>query len=121
MDFQRIIAINKVVERLPNGGPAARRFAASFVTAQNELTNVKGPYKCIDTVPSATSSLASVYDRIKQPVMLDRPWPDGIFSILGVYGGLFDKIPSGAPMDTESRCLRGTDVHNFTDPGGSTS
>ena len=44
----------------------------------NELTNFKGPEKCIDAVgleAHATSSLDAIYDRVKQAAMLetDRP------------------------------------------------
>jgi threonine dehydrogenase-like Zn-dependent dehydrogenase len=58
-----------------------------------------------------TRSIDSVYDRIKQAVMLetDRPHvlreimyicrPAGTVSVPGVYGGLLDKIPFGAAMN----------------------
>jgi threonine dehydrogenase-like Zn-dependent dehydrogenase len=79
-----------------------------------DITNEKGPEKCIDAVgmeAHATRSLDSIYDRVKQAVMLesDRPHvlremiyvcrPGGILSIPGVYGGLVDKIPFGQAMN----------------------
>ncbi len=111
MGAQRIIAIDKVVERLAMAqqlGASLNFDTVNAVEALNELTNGKGPDKCIDAVgleAHATASLDSVYDRIKQAVMLefDRPHvlremiyvcrPAGILSISGVYGGLVDKIP----------------------------
>ena len=50
----------------------------SVVDRLNELTQGKGPEKCIDAVgmeAHATSSLDAIYDRAKQAVMLetDRP------------------------------------------------
>lgn len=80
----------------------------------NDLTEGKGPDKCIDAVgleSHATASFNSVYDRAKQALMLesDRPHvlrqmifacrPAGVLSIPGVYGGLVDKIPFGALMN----------------------
>jgi threonine dehydrogenase-like Zn-dependent dehydrogenase len=80
----------------------------------NDLTDGKGPDKCIDAVgleAHVTGSVDSVYDRVKQAMMLetDRPHvlremiyvcrPAGILSIPGVYGGLIDKIPFGAAMN----------------------
>jgi threonine dehydrogenase-like Zn-dependent dehydrogenase len=72
-----------------------------------DLTNGKGPEKCIDAVrmeSHATRSVDAVCDRMKQAVMLetDRPHvlremlyvcrPAGTLSVPGVYGGLIDKI-----------------------------
>jgi threonine dehydrogenase-like Zn-dependent dehydrogenase len=76
----------------------------------------------------ATRSLDSVYDRLKQAVMLetDRPHvlremiyvcrPAGILSIPGVYGGLLDKIPFGAAMNKGLTFRMGqTHVNRWTD------
>ncbi|HZV21634.1 MAG TPA: glutathione-dependent formaldehyde dehydrogenase, partial [Hyphomicrobiales bacterium] len=80
----------------------------------NDLTSGKGPDKCIDAVgleAHATASLDSIYDRVKQALMLetDRAHvlrqmifacrPAGILSIPGVYGGLLDSVPFGALMN----------------------
>src|SRR6202035_5414633 len=87
----------------------------SVVERLNDLTDGRGPEKCIDAVgmeAHATASIDSVYDRAKQAMMLetDRPHvlremiyvcrPAGTLSIPGVYGGLIDKIPFGALMNS---------------------
>ena len=63
-----------------------------------------------------TSHIDSMYDRVKQAVMVesDRPHvlremiyvcrPAGTLSIPGVYGGLVDKIPFGAAMNKGLTC-----------------
>ncbi|KAI3591524.1 Threonine dehydrogenase [Cupriavidus sp. U2] len=135
MGAQRILAIDNVVERLAMaqqlGASPVNFDAVNVVEALNELTNGKGPDKCIDAVgleAHATASLDSVYDRIKQAVMLesDRPHvlremiyvcrPAGILSIPGVYGGLVDKIPMGALMNKGLTIRTGqTHVNRWTD------
>jgi len=96
-----------------------------------ELTQGKGPEKCIDAVgleSHATRSIDSFYDRVKQAMMLesDRPHvlremiyvcrPAGILSIPGVYGGLVDKIPFGALMNKGLTIRTGqTHVNRWTD------
>ncbi|XQU71505.1 S-(Hydroxymethyl)glutathione dehydrogenase / alcohol dehydrogenase [Cupriavidus sp. H18C1] len=103
----------------------------SVLEALNEITQGKGPDKCIDAVgleAHATRSLDSIYDRVKQAVMLetDRPHvlremiyvcrPGGIVSIPGVYGGLVDKIPMGALMNKGLTIRTGqTHVNRWTD------
>jgi threonine dehydrogenase-like Zn-dependent dehydrogenase len=97
----------------------------------SELTQGKGPEKCIDAVgleAHATRSLDSVYDMVKQTLQLetDRPHvlremiyvcrPAGILSIPGVYGGLLDKIPFGAAMNKGLTFRMGqTHVNRWTD------
>ncbi|WP_298726960.1 zinc-dependent alcohol dehydrogenase [uncultured Ferrovibrio sp.] len=115
---RQIIAIDRVHERLQMaeaGGAIPINFEEeSVVERLNDLTDGKGPDKCIDAVgleAHVTGSVDSVYDRVKQAMMLetDRPHvlremiyvcrPAGILSIPGVYGGLIDKIPFGAAMN----------------------
>jgi threonine dehydrogenase-like Zn-dependent dehydrogenase len=115
---RQVAVIDNVPERL---AMAAERGAIpinfdeeSVLDRISEITNGKGPEKCIDAVgmeAHATRSLDSIYDRVKQAVMLesDRPHvlremmyvcrPGGTLSIPGVYGGLIDKIPFGAAMN----------------------
>ena len=97
----------------------------------NEITDGRGPEKCIDAVgmeSHATRSIDSIYDRVKQAVMLesDRPHvlremiyvcrPAGVLSIPGVYGGLIDKIPFGASMNKGLTWRMGqTHVNRWTD------
>jgi len=135
MGAQQVIVIDNVVERLAMAqqlGASPLNFdSVNIVEALNELTHGKGPDKCIDAVgleAHATASLDSVYDRIKQAVMLesDRPHvlremiyvcrPAGILSIPGVYGGLVDKIPMGALMNKGLTLRTGqTHVNRWTD------
>lgn len=115
---RQVIAIDRVPERLAmarDGGAITINFDdESVVERLNELTAGNGPEKCIDAVgmeSHATRSIDSVYDRVKQAVMLesDRPHvlremiyvcrPAGVLSVAGVYGGLVDKIPFGASMN----------------------
>jgi len=119
MGAERVIAIDRVPERLTmaraGGAETINLEEESNVVAKlNDMTNGKGPEKCIDSVgmeAHATSSLDAIYDRAKQAVMLesDRPHvlrqmimacrPAGVLSIPGVYGGLIDKVPFGAAMN----------------------
>ncbi|QRE77062.1 zinc-dependent alcohol dehydrogenase [Methylobacterium aquaticum] len=116
---RRVIAIDRVPERLTmaraGGAETINLDEESNVVARlNDMTDGKGPEKCIDSVgmeAHATSSLDAIYDRAKQAVMLesDRPHvlrqmimacrPAGVLSIPGVYGGLIDKVPFGAAMN----------------------
>jgi threonine dehydrogenase-like Zn-dependent dehydrogenase len=115
---QKLFVVDNVPERLAMAeasGAIPINFDDEKVLERiNELTNGKGPDKCIDAVgleASPTRSLDSVYDRVKQALMLesDRPHvlreifyvcrPGGTVSIPGVYGGLVDKIPFGAVMN----------------------
>ena len=114
----RVIAIDDVPERLSMaqaGGAITINFEEeSVIERLNELTDGKGPEKCIDAVgleAHASATLDSVYDKIKQTAMLetDRPHvlremayvcrPAGTLSVPGVYGGLLDKVPFGAMMN----------------------
>ncbi len=131
----RIIAIDNVPERLSMaeaGGAVTINFEnESVIERLNDLTDGKGPEKCIDAVgmeAHATASLDAIYDRVKQAVMLesDRPHvlremmyvcrPAGTLSVPGVYGGLIDKIPFGAVMNKGLTLRTGqTHVNRWTD------
>src|SRR3982751_6372461 len=80
----------------------------SVLERLNELTQGKGPEKCIDAVgmeAHVTRSIDSIYDRAKQAVMLETDRPHvlremiyvcraaGTLSIPGVYGGFVGKGP----------------------------
>ena len=132
---RQVIAIDRVPERLDMataGGAIPINFEEeSVIERLSELTQGKGPEKCIDCVgleAHATATLDSVYDRVKQAVMLesDRPHvlremiyvcrPAGTLSIPGVYGGLIDKIPFGASMNKGLTWRMGqTHVNRWTD------
>ncbi|WP_421446430.1 zinc-binding dehydrogenase, partial [Agrobacterium tumefaciens] len=115
---KQVVCIDRVPERLAMaraGGAITINFdEESVVDRLNELTQGKGPEKCIDAVgmeAHATRSIDSIIDRAKQAVMLesDRPHvlremiyvcrPAGTLSIPGVYGGMVDKIPFGVAMN----------------------
>jgi threonine dehydrogenase-like Zn-dependent dehydrogenase len=132
---RQVISIDNVPERLAMakaGGAITINFdEESVIERLMQLTNGKGPEKCIDAVgmeAHATATLDSMYDRAKQAVMLetDRPHvlremiyvcrPAGILSIPGVYGGLLDKIPLGAAMNKSLTWRMGqTHVNRWTD------
>ena len=87
----------------------------SVIERLNDLTDGKGPEKCVDATgmeSHVTIALPdTIYDRAKQMMGLesDRPHvlremiyvcrPAGIISIPGVYAGLVDKIPMGQAMN----------------------
>src|SRR5690606_27330248 len=132
---RQVIAIDRLPERLPMaraGGAVTIDFdEESVVERLNDLTNGKGPEKCIDAVgmeAHATATLDSIYDRAKQAIMMesDRPhvlrWmiyvcrPAGTLSVPGVYGGLIDKIPFGTVMNKGLTIRTGqTHVNRWTD------
>jgi threonine dehydrogenase-like Zn-dependent dehydrogenase len=115
------------------GGATTINFETeSVVDRLNDLTDGKGPEKCIDAVGLESHvSLAqpdTIYDRAKQMMMLesDRPHvlremiyvcrPAGIISIPGVYAGLVDKIPMGIAMNKGLTFRMGqTHVNRWTD------
>jgi threonine dehydrogenase-like Zn-dependent dehydrogenase len=131
-----VVAIDCLPERLSMaeaGGAITINFEdESVIERLNDLTNGKGPEKCIDaTGMEAHVSLAhpdSVLDRAKQMMMLenDRPHvlremiyvcrPSGVLSIPGVYSGLADKIPLGQLMNKGLTIRTGqTHVNRWTD------
>ena len=132
---KQVIVIDHVPERLAmarDGGAITIDFDnESVVERLGELTAGKGPEKCIDAVgmeAHVSRSFDSVYDRVKQAVMLetDRPHvlremiyvcrPAGTLSIAGVYGGVLDKIPFGAAMNKGLTFRMGqTHVNRWTD------
>src|SRR3954468_11841166 len=131
---KQVIAIDRVPERLDMaqaGGAIPINFEEeSVLECLAEMTDGKGPEKCIDAVgmeAHVTRSIDSIYDRAKQAVMpeSDRPHvlremiyvcrPAGTLSIPGVYGGLVDKIPFGALMNKELTVRAGqTHVNRWT-------
>ncbi|ASL25307.1 zinc-dependent alcohol dehydrogenase [Azotobacter chroococcum] len=132
---RQVVCIDRVPERLSMaaaGGAITIDFDEESVLERlHELTQGKGPEKCIDAVgleAHATRSLDSMYDRAKQAVMLetDRPHvlremiyvcrPAGVLSVPGVYGGLVDKLPFGALMNKSLTLRTGqTHVRRWTD------
>jgi threonine dehydrogenase-like Zn-dependent dehydrogenase len=133
---KQVVAIDRIPERLgmaEAGGAITINFdRESVVERLNELTDGKGPEKCIDATGMEShvtlSQPDTVLDRAKQMAMLenDRPHvlremiyvcrPGGVISIPGVYSGFADKIPMGALMNKALTIRTGqTHVNRWTD------
>ena len=133
---KRVIAIDRVPERLAMaqaGGAEVINYdeESNIVGRLNDMTDGKGPEKCIDSVgleAHAAGAIDAVYDRAKQAMMLetDRSHvlrqmimvcrPAGILSVPGVYGGLIDKFPIGALMNKGLTVRTGqTHVNRWSD------
>ena len=132
---KQVVCIDRVPERLAMakaGGALTINFdEESVLDRLGELTQGKGPEKCIDCVgmeAHVTRSIDSMVDRAKQAMLLgtDRPHvlremiyvcrPGGVLSVPGVYGGLVDKLPFGALMNKGLTVRTGqTHVPRWTD------
>jgi threonine dehydrogenase-like Zn-dependent dehydrogenase len=130
-----VVAIDRLPDRLEMakaGGAAVIDFELENVIERlNELTQGKGPDKCIDAVgleAHATATLDSLYDTVKQTARLETDRihavremimacrPAGILSIAGVYGGLADKFPLGMLMNKALQVRTGqTHVNRWSD------
>jgi threonine dehydrogenase-like Zn-dependent dehydrogenase len=133
---RQVVAIDCVPERLAMARAAGAIpidfTAESVIERLNELTQGKGPEKCIDAVGMESHVSHhhpdTFMDRAKQALFLetDRPHvlremiyacrPAGTLSIPGVYGGLVDKIPFGVLMNKGLTLRAGqTHVNRWTD------
>jgi threonine dehydrogenase-like Zn-dependent dehydrogenase len=133
---KQVIAIDRLPDRLSMaeaGGATTINFEGESVVGRlNDLTDGKGPEKCIDAVGMEShvsiGQPDTLIDRAKQMMMLenDRPHvlreiiyvcrPGGIISIPGVYSGLSDKIPLGMLMNKGLTIRTGqTHVHRWAD------
>jgi threonine dehydrogenase-like Zn-dependent dehydrogenase len=115
----RVIAIDKVPERLEMARTHGQAETLDFnevkiYDALMEMTDGRGPDRCIDCVGTesdASASLDAMLDKAKAAVFLgtDRPHvlreaimccrKGGTISVPGVYIGLLDHIPFGAAMN----------------------
>jgi threonine dehydrogenase-like Zn-dependent dehydrogenase len=132
----QVVAIDCVPERLAMaeaGGAIPVNFEdESIIERLNDLTDGKGPEKCIDATGMESHITIkhpdTVLDRAKQMFMLesDRPHvlremiyvcrPAGVISIAGVYSGFVDKIPFGMAMNKGLTFRMGqTHVKRWTD------
>ncbi len=136
---ERIIAIDRIPERLK----MAREHAGASETINYEeqpdvieqlkdLTAGRGPDAVIDAVGMEAHhghTAIQAYDRVKQAARLEtgRPHalreaivacrPGGIVSVLGVYGGLVDKVPIGAFLNKGLQMRAGQcHVQRYTGP-----
>jgi threonine dehydrogenase-like Zn-dependent dehydrogenase len=115
---ERVIAIDTVPERLAlaaaSGGITLDFAKDDIYDRIQELTQGRGADACIDAVgtePSIRSGFDAVVDRIKSATYLGTDNPHvlrqaihccrnfGTVSIVGVYGGLLDKIPMGSAIN----------------------
>ncbi|MBL1257347.1 zinc-dependent alcohol dehydrogenase [Methylocystis sp. Sn-Cys] len=133
---KQVVAIDYLPERLEMaeaGGAVTINFEdESVIERLQELTDGRGPEKCIDAVGLEShvgwSQPDTLVDRAKQMVGLenDRPHvlremiyvcrPAGVISIPGVYSGLIDKIPMGLAMNKGLTIRTGqTHVNRWTD------
>lgn len=114
----RVIAIDTVPERLAMA-QAAGALPLDFMDEDiydrvQELTRGRGADACIDAVgtePETRSGLDAVIDRLKVATFMGTDRPHvlrqaiqccrnfGTVSIVGVYGGLLDKIPMGSAIN----------------------
>jgi threonine dehydrogenase-like Zn-dependent dehydrogenase len=133
---KQVVAIDHLPERLSMaeaGGAITINFDdESVVERLNDLTDGKGPEKCIDAIGMeshvAPSMPDTVLDRAKQMLMLESDRghvlremiyvcrPAGVISIPGVYGGLLDKVPMGQLMNKGLTVRTGqTHVNRWTE------
>jgi threonine dehydrogenase-like Zn-dependent dehydrogenase len=115
---ERVIAIDTVPERLvlaQASGAITLDFRKDDIYDRiQELTQGRGADACIDAVgtePSIRSGFDAVIDRIKTATYLGTDNPHvlrqaihccrnfGTVSIVGVYGGMLDKIPMGSAIN----------------------
>jgi threonine dehydrogenase-like Zn-dependent dehydrogenase len=114
----RVIAIDTVAERMEMaraGGAMTLDFMKEDIYDRiMELTHGRGADACIDAVgteASASASVDSLIDRVKMATFMGTDRPHvlrqaihccrnfGTVSIVGVYGGLLDKIPMGSAIN----------------------
>jgi len=132
----RVIAIDRVPERLAmaEAGKAEtlNYEQVEVYDALQEMTNGRGPDRCIDAVGSEAHSsmgLGNLYDKVKQQVRLENDRPHvfrealkccrkgGTLSVPGVYIGFADKIPLGTMMNKAITIKTGqTHVPRYTEP-----
>lgn len=113
---EKVIALDRFPERLALAQKAGNVEIIDYEKIKHptdelkKLTGGRGPDACIDAVGMEAhgSGVAAKYDKVKQTIKLqtDRPTvlreviqacgKGGIVSIVGVYGGLVDKMPMGA-------------------------
>lgn len=131
---KQVICIDRLPERLQmaeaGGAITIDASKENVVKRLFELTENKGPQKCIDAVgmeAHVTTSLDSIMDRALQLGMMqtDRPHvlreifyccrPGGIVSIPGVYGGVVDKLNFGMANQKGLMIVQGqTAVNRWT-------
>jgi threonine dehydrogenase-like Zn-dependent dehydrogenase len=136
---ERVIAIDQYAYRLDmarNRAGATDTIDFSqdpdIVEQLKELTGGRGPDAVIDAVGMEAAhghGVLHAYDRVKQATRMESDRghalrdailacrPGGIVSVIGVYGGLLDKFPSGAFMNKGLTMKTGQcHVHRYMKP-----
>ncbi|MDB4948961.1 MAG: fdm 4 [Gemmatimonadetes bacterium] len=137
MGAGRVIAIDRVPERLEMARTHGRAETINFDEEHvyerlQELTDGRGPDRCIDAVgceAHSHGSVDAVLDKVKQTVKLgtDRAHvlreailccrKAGTVSVPGVYIGMVDKVPVGAVVNKGLTIKSGqTHVQKYTKP-----
>ncbi|MBM9400623.1 glutathione-dependent formaldehyde dehydrogenase [Gluconacetobacter azotocaptans] len=115
---ERVLAVDTIPERLAlarDAGAQTIDFKTENVYERiQDLTGGRGADACIDAVgtePDTWSGIDAVVDRIKTATFLGTDRPHvlrqaimccrnfGTVSIVGIYGGLLDKIPMGSAIN----------------------
>ena len=133
----RVVAIDRVPERLAMAASAGRAETINFDDEHvkerlDDMTNGRGPDRCIDAVgceAHSHGSVDAVLDKVKKTVKLgtDRAHvlretilccrTAGTVSTPGVYVGMIDKFPFGAAMNKGLTIKTGqTHVQRYTQP-----
>jgi len=120
MGAGRVIAIDRVPERLRMAEQNCRAETIDISTDESvydrlmEMTNGRGPDRCVDAVGAeahSTGSIDALYDKAKTMLMMETDRvhvlreaimccrPGGTISMPGVYFGVGDKIPIGPFMN----------------------
>jgi len=133
---ERVIAIDRFPERLRMAEEHGRAEVLNYedvdvVEALKEMTGGRGPDACIDAVGMEAhgTTVDAIYDRVKNAMMLETDRPHvlreaiqvcrkgGTVSVIGVYGGLLDKIPFGAAFNKGLTFRMGqAHVHKYLRP-----
>jgi len=137
MGAGRVIAIDRVPERLRMAETHGKAETIDFTKvgvydALMEMTNGRGPDRCIDAVGAeahATGSVDAWYDKAKTMLLQETERPHvlreaimccrkgGTISIPGVYLGLIDKFPMGPAMNKGLTFKMGqTHMMRYMDP-----
>jgi threonine dehydrogenase-like Zn-dependent dehydrogenase len=134
---KQVIVIDRLEERLAMARGQSEAVTINFddeddvVQKLKDLTDGRGPDKCIDAVglEAHSAGLSGLYDKAKHMARLETDRPTalrqvinacrkgGILSIPGVYGGVVDKFPLGAAFNKGLSFKMGqTHTHKYVQP-----